>query len=163
MLQPSNCKLSKDMPHEYSLAHGKTRALVLALQDRYRSVPGEPLACTPVTAAEALGPPSVWCRVRSRAILPSHLRRPSPDDQVAVGDTTSDAMFRMFRAQEHSRDWLQPLFRSGSAFTRALQAAGEPSHSRTIERCGKSVGFPRCPASVAEGSHRVPSELSCQS
>jgi hypothetical protein len=30
MVQPSNCKLSEDQPHEYSLAHGKRALFVLA-------------------------------------------------------------------------------------------------------------------------------------
>src|SRR5262249_7398223 len=46
------------------------------------------------------------------------------DDQVAVGQTTSDATFAMFRKQGHARNWLQALLNADRAFNLCTPGAG---------------------------------------
>jgi hypothetical protein len=43
------------------------------------------------------------------------------DEQVAVGNTASEAMFHMFRSQDHSHNWLQPLLTSWRFHLRAAR------------------------------------------
>src|SRR5262245_130706 len=98
------------MPHEYSLAHGKRAHL-----DYPR--PSGPLPVCPLGAASLLP------RHRGRGIraalglVPRPLSSDLSFTSTAAFPPDDHAMFRMFRAQEHSRDWLQALLSRGSAFT----------------------------------------------
>lgn len=50
-----------------------------------------------------------------------------PDhDGVIVADSATDAMYALYRMQDHERDWLSPLLASGRAFICAIGSDGEP-------------------------------------
>jgi GNAT superfamily N-acetyltransferase len=48
------------------------------------------------------------------------------DDAVRTTATPSDATFDCFESQKHGRDWLEPLLRSGRAFTCVLGPDAQP-------------------------------------
>lgn len=45
---------------------------------------------------------------------------------VTVTDSATDAMFALYRTQDHQRDWLSPLLASGRAFTCRIGSDAEP-------------------------------------
>ena len=47
-------------------------------------------------------------------------------DDVTIADGATDAMYALFRTQDHARDWLSPLLANGQAFTCAIGSGGEP-------------------------------------
>jgi RimJ/RimL family protein N-acetyltransferase len=50
----------------------------------------------------------------------------APDDSVRTTAKPSDTMFGYFESQKHGRDWLEPLLRSGRAFTCVLGPDDQP-------------------------------------
>ncbi|WP_293808951.1 GNAT family N-acetyltransferase [uncultured Bosea sp.] len=55
----------------------------------------------------------------------SPIRAPGRDG-VTVTDSATDAMFALYRTQDHQRDWLSPLLASGRAFTCRIGSGAEP-------------------------------------
>ena len=47
-------------------------------------------------------------------------------DGVTVADNATDAMYALYRTQDHQRDWLSPLMASGRAFTCMVGSGDEP-------------------------------------
>lgn len=47
-------------------------------------------------------------------------------DGVSVAGNATDAMYGLFRVQDHARDWLEPLLANGRAFTCMIGSADEP-------------------------------------
>ncbi|TWT10820.1 GNAT family N-acetyltransferase [Reyranella sp. CPCC 100927] len=65
---------------------------------------------------------------RTTSVL-SFTARPSRfahDDGVRLTAEPSEAMYTFFASQDHDRDWLEPLLRSGRAFTCVLEHGGQP-------------------------------------
>ncbi|MCA0419157.1 MAG: GNAT family N-acetyltransferase [Proteobacteria bacterium] len=52
--------------------------------------------------------------------------RTSSREGVTVADSATDAMYALYRMQDHERDWLSPLLASGRAFTCAIGSDEEP-------------------------------------
>lgn len=52
--------------------------------------------------------------------------RSSGHDGVAVADSATDAMYALYRTQDHAPDWLSPLLASGRAFTCRIGSGDEP-------------------------------------
>jgi ribosomal protein S18 acetylase RimI-like enzyme len=47
-------------------------------------------------------------------------------DSVLVAESATDAMYGLYRTQDHARDWLAPLLASGRAFTCMIGSGNEP-------------------------------------
>lgn len=54
---------------------------------------------------------------------PEHV---SSQDGVLVAASATDAMYALYRLQDHQRDWLSPLLAGGRAFTCAIGSGNEP-------------------------------------
>ena len=52
--------------------------------------------------------------------------RTSGREGVTVADSATDAMYVLYRMQDHERGWLSPLLASGRAFTCAIGSGEEP-------------------------------------
>ncbi len=55
----------------------------------------------------------------SPALAPGH-------DGVSVAGSATDAMYALFRMQDHAQGWLEPLLANGRAFTCAIGSGEEP-------------------------------------
>ncbi|QQS12743.1 MAG: GNAT family N-acetyltransferase [Rhodospirillales bacterium] len=64
---------------------------------------------------------------RTTAVLSFTAASPyAPDARARVTTEPTEAMYAIFESQKHDRDWLEPLLRSGRAFTCAIERNGRP-------------------------------------
>ncbi|MCR4521296.1 MULTISPECIES: GNAT family N-acetyltransferase [Bosea] len=52
--------------------------------------------------------------------------RVADHDGAFVADSAADAMYALYRTQDHERDWLSPLLAGGRAFTCVIGSSDEP-------------------------------------
>lgn len=92
----------------------------------------------------------------SPALAPGH-------DGVSVAGSATDAMYALFRMQDHAQGWLEPLLANGRAFTCAIGSGEEPLPSALPSKAtplsGRSAAWSRGPTSAAAASDRAWSAL----